>query len=486
MWRALAHVTLTGPMRQQDALQARQEETLARIADAACFALSRAAPILSARRRLWFGQALVLALCLAGLGYAAWRHPLHTAAIAHAVGYAAFSALTVWRLFAAAAALAPQSASNFRWSGDLPVYTVLCPLYREAHMLAPLGARLARLDYPADKLDVKIVLEADDTQTIAAANAFAWPAHVEVIVVPAGKPRTKPKALNFALTFARGAFVTVYDAEDAPALGQLRAALDAFAKGGEDLGCVQAPLLIDNPRASWLSGQFAAEYAIQFNEMLPLLSRLGHPLLLGGTSNHFRTHALTSAGGWDPFNVTEDADIGYRLARDGWKSAMIAPPTYEEAPVRLWQWLRQRTRWIKGHIQTWAVLMRDPARTAREMGWRNFASMQIMLAGSILASFAHGPVFVTIGAALALDTFDLAWNDWALALSGYSVAAYCAAAAAVKLGDWRIAAAALTMPLYWPLSTIAAAMALIELVARPHYWAKTEHGVTPRGGKGHA
>jgi glycosyltransferase XagB len=137
------------------------------------------------------------------------------------------------------------------------------------------------------------VLEADHAETIAAANACAWPAHVEVIVVPAGHPRTNPKALNYALTFARGAFVTVYDAEDAPAPNRLRAALDAFAAGGEDLGCVQALLLIDNSRASWLSAQFAAEYAIQFCEMLPLVARLGRPLLLGGTSNHFRTHALT-------------------------------------------------------------------------------------------------------------------------------------------------------------------------------------------------
>ena len=336
-------------------------------------------------------------------------------------------------------------------------------------------------DYPVDKLDIKLVLEADDEPTIAAANQARLPMHFEVVIVPAGKPRTKPKALNFALALARGSFLTIFDAEDAPAPRQLRAALDAFAAGGEDLAVVQAPLLIDNARQSWIAGQFAAEYAIQFREMLPLLARIGAPLMLGGTSNHFRTHALAGAGAWDPFNVTEDADLGYRLARDGWRAGMIDEPTWEEAPTRLWPWLRQRTRWIKGHIQTWLVLMRDPAGALRELGALHFAAMQLMLGGAIVSTFMHGPILAALAWAALSPTFNLGRLDWALAAAGYATACYCALSAAAMLRDWRIATAALTMPLYWPLASLAAAMALLDLIVRPHYWAKTEHGVSARG-----
>lgn len=422
---------------------------------------------------------LLLAAGIAALTWAVRVAPDATLSAVRLAAYLAFSTLTIWRLFAAAVALTPRAPASVTWDGPLPVYTVLCPLYREANMMEALAARLAQLDYPPEKLDLKLILEADDAETIAAANAVAWPSHVQLIVVPAGSPRTKPKALNYALTFARGPFVTVYDVEDAPDPRQLRAALDAFAAGGEDLGCVQAPLLIDNARASWLSRQFAAEYAIQFLAVLPLLSRLGLPLMLGGTSNHFRTHALTSAGGWDPFNVTEDADIGYRLARDGWKFAVIAPPTYEEAPVTLFAWLRQRARWIKGHMQTWAVLMRDPVETVRELGLAGFLSMQLMLGGTLLSSFAHGLCFVLIAMALVWPGL-LIWSDWALALTGYAVAVYCAVATAAALRDWRIGGTAFTMPLYWPLSTLAALLALGGFLFKPHYWDKTRHGVSDR------
>lgn len=243
---------------------------------------------------------------------------------------------------------------------------------------------------------------------------------------------------------------------------------------------MQAPLLFDNGDACWLTSQFAAEYAIQFGEILPLLARLKLPLMLGGTSNHFRTHALTGAGGWDPHNVTEDADIGYRLAREGWRMGMIAPPTWEEAPATLPAWLKQRARWIKGHMQTWAVLMREPRRTMREMGLWPFLSMQLVLGGGILAAFAHGPLQALLVWA-ALDAgVAFAPALWALGLGGYVVAIYNIAAAAWLQRDWRMGLAALTMPLYWPLASIAAIMALASFTFRPHFWAKTEHGLTPR------
>jgi cellulose synthase/poly-beta-1,6-N-acetylglucosamine synthase-like glycosyltransferase len=456
----------------------------ARALDAATRALERLTPDYSARRRMTFVQGGLSAAFVFLLAAGFKAAPALMLRAIEGAAFVFFAALTAFRLAAAAASLAPpEPAPAKRWTGPLPIYTILCPLYREARVLPDLAARLARLAYPAEKLDVKIVLEADDTDTIAAANAIAWPAHVELIVVPPGRPRTKPKALNYALAFARGAFVTVYDAEDAPHPGQLRAALDAFAAGGEDLGCVQAPLLFDNGAASWLTGQFAAEYAVQFGEVLPLLARLGLPLMLGGTSNHFRAHALTSAGGWDPFNVTEDADIGYRLAREGWRLGVIAPPTWEEAPAKLGAWLRQRTRWIKGHIQSWLVLMRDPGRTLRELGLAGFAAMQLILGGAVLASLLHGPLLALLAFAALRTPVWLGWPSWALAICGYVVAIYNILAAAAATRNWRMALTALTMPLYWPLLTLAALTAIFELVFRPHYWAKTEHGLTQRGAR---
>ncbi|MGE3303275.1 MAG: glycosyltransferase [Hyphomonadaceae bacterium] len=452
----------------------------AELLDSASLGLALAAPELSARRRLSLAQKALLPAALAALGWSLWRFPRETLHVLAAAAFWLFAALTMWRLLAAGAAIARLPYPRGHWQDALPVYTILCPLYREAHMIAPLLARLGALDYPADKLDLKLVLESDDRETLDAANAMALPAHVEVIATPSGLPRTKPKALNYALKFARGQFVTIFDAEDAPDPRQLRAALDAFAEGGEDMGCVQAPLLIDNAPASWLATQFAAEYAIQFRGVLPLLARTGRPLMLGGTSNHFRASALAGCGGWDPFNVTEDADIGYRLARDGWRSAMIAPATWEEAPVGLTPWLRQRTRWLKGHMQTWLVLMRDPIAVAREMGWLSFAMTQFTLGGAIVSAFAHLPILITLAAAAALESIELSWAHWALALAGYCTAAYSAITAAADLRQPRIAFAALTMPLYWPLSTLAAAAAVFGILFRPHYWAKTEHGVSPR------
>ena len=201
---------------------------------------------------------------------------------------------------------------------------------------------------------------------------------------------------------------------------------------------------------------------------------------LGGASNHFRTSILRAVGGWDPFNVTEDADLGYRLARDGWRADVIGPPTWEEAPVSFAAWRQQRTRWIKGHLQTWLVLMRNPWRTAREMGLRGFLAMQLVLAGGLAAAFAHGPLaFIVLTA--ALSPYDLLGpEDFALALSGYCAALFAALSACALSGSLTHARAAFTMPFYWPLASIAAAYALVEFVFRPHRWAKTAHGVSER------
>jgi hypothetical protein len=469
-----------GALLGHDAFRAaRPTRSTAAILEAARFRLARTMPGLSAHRTITAVQACAAIAIAAGLIWAALGDGAQVWAALHAMVWSGFAVVIAIRVFAAAMSLSPPRATGARWSGPLPVYTILCPLYMEGDVAAELVASLKRLDYPPDRLEVKLILEEDDQETIASLARMRLEPPFQILIVPNAPPRTKPKALNFALAHARGEFVVVYDAEDAPDPGQLKAALDAFA-ADPCLACVQAPLRIDNARARWISSQFAAEYAIQFEAMLPLLARLRLPLPLGGTSNHFRTDVLRGLGAWDPFNVTEDADLGYRLAREGWDAGMIAPPTWEEAPVSLGAWLKQRTRWIKGHMQTWLVLMRAPFRTARQMGIMPFLSIQFVLLAGIVAAFAHGPLAIALVAALVSPEHLLSPADLGLAVAGYCTAIYGALAAAAAARDANLAAAALTMPLYWPLMTIAAGRALIELITRPHHWAKTEHGVSYR------
>lgn len=445
--------------------------------EAARLGFHRAYPHRSAKRAIYITQWIAFAAMAAGFVWAARADPDLTWTIVYYAALALFGVAIAWRVIAASN-LKPvlwRLSSPAQW----PTYTILCPLYREANVVADLVIALRRLDYPESALQVILLVEGDDPETINAALAAATAPHIEVLIVPPAAPRTKPKALNAGLARARGEYLVVYDAEDRPHAQQLRAALAAFEDGGERLACVQAPLEIDNPEESWISRQFAAEYAIQFREMLPTLARMGLPLPLGGSSNHFRTEALRQSGGWDPFNVTEDADLGYRLARDGCSSGVIGPPTWEEAPITLGAWLNQRTRWIKGHMQTWLVLMRDPIRAARDMGMGGFLSMQLMLGGGIVAAFAHGPLaFIVLVA--ALSHYNLGALDFILALTGYIVAMLAALTACALSNTLSHARAAFTMPFYWPLASIAAWRAGYEILAKPHHWSKTRHGVSPR------
>lgn len=421
-------------------------------------------------------------LCLAiALTAAALAFPGVAFSAAHWIGWCLFAALAVLRVIAAAVSLWPRPASMAPLDTQPALYTLICPMYREPDQVEPLIAALGRLDYPKSAVQVILALEQDDDATIAAAAAVDRRGLlVEIALTPASAPRTKPKALNYAFAQARGEFIVIYDAEDRPDPRQLRAAIAAFAAGGERLGVVQAPLAVDNAGASWIARQFAAEYAIQFGQTLPLLARLGLPFPLGGTSNHFRRTAMLDADGWDPFNVTEDADLGYRLARRGWMSAMIAPPTWEEAPVAFGAWLRQRTRWIKGHMQTWLVLMRAPRTLISQLGPGGFLAMQAMLGAGLIAAFLHGPLAVALLVAALAPDWTLAAADWALAGLGYASAAASGLLAALITRDGRLAQAALSMPLYWPLASLAALWALVELVIAPSYWAKTAHGQCPR------
>ncbi len=367
-----------------------------------------------------------------------------------------------------------------------PRYTVIVPVYREEAVLAQLVAALDRLDYPRDRLDILITVEADDHATRRAAETLATRDTMRVVVAPKGAPRTKPRALNVALAQAKGELVTVFDAEDRPDPQQLRAAAAAFAAAGPDIACVQAPLGWYNHDDNWLTRQFALEYAAQFHVIMPALARWGWPLPLGGTSNHFRIAALRAVGGWDAHNVTEDADMGFRLARFGYRATVITVGTLEEATTTRAAWTRQRSRWIKGFMQTWAVHMRAPGDLVRRAGWRSLACLQLTIGFSVVASLVHGPLAV----ALAAQTV------WALAspepagLGAAPVAVlgatFASSIATMALGARRAGLAplawrAITAPLYWVLHTPAALRAVVSLLRDPFHWEKTTHGVSQGG-----
>lgn len=370
----------------------------------------------------------------------------------------------------------------------LPVYTLLVPLYREEAVVDGLISALLGLDYPPERLDIKLLVEADDPATQARLRALRLPAHMEIMVLPDGLPKTKPKALNVGLALARGSLVAVYDAEDLPDPDQLRRAAARFAAAPAKLACLQASLTVYNWQESWLSRQFAIEYAGLFDVLLPALARLGLPLPLGGTSNHFRIGPLREVGAWDAYNVTEDADLGLRLARCGYRCGVLAATTREEAPVGLGGWFRQRTRWMKGWMQTYAVHMRGPGRLWRELGTARFLAAQAIFGGVLASVLVHplaaallvryvvaGDIFHPAGAAglvvgglcaISLGAGYLA--GFALALAGLSKRP--------AMGSLAVDIAAI--PFYWLLMSLAAYRALWQLWRDPHRWEKTEHGIT--------
>jgi cellulose synthase/poly-beta-1,6-N-acetylglucosamine synthase-like glycosyltransferase len=370
---------------------------------------------------------------------------------------------------------------------QLPVYTIVVALYREAGTVAELIAALDRLDYPREKLDIKLVLEPDDVETrIAVARLALGPPYEVILATPAG-PRTKPKALNCALPFARGTFTAVYDVEDRPEPDQLRKALQAFYAGDRRLACVQARLTIDNTDDSWITRMFTAEYAGLFDVFLPGIAAWRLPLPLGGSSNHFPTAVLRRVGAWDPYNVTEDADLGMRLARLGYRTIVIDSTTYEEAPARFLPWLRQRTRWFKGWMQTWIVHVRRPLRLWRDLGTPGLAVFQLVVGGTVLAALVH-PIFVAalvwqlaagyslLGAGGIADTL-LATLHGSTLVFGYGVSA---ALGLIGLAHRRLLGctwALLLMPLYWLLLSLAAWNALLQLIRHPYRWEKTAHGL---------
>ncbi|SDD19610.1 Glycosyltransferase, catalytic subunit of cellulose synthase and poly-beta-1,6-N-acetylglucosamine synthase [Paracoccus isoporae] len=372
--------------------------------------------------------------------------------------------------------------------GPLPVISVLVPLLQESEVAGKLVGRLSRLDYPRELTDILLVVEADDRITQSALKDVRLPFWIRVVTVPPGRVRTKPRALNYALNFCRGEIVGIWDAEDRPDPDQLHRIARGFACAAPDIACLQGQLDYFNPRSNWVARCFTIEYASWFRTNLPGLARLGLVVPLGGTTLFFRRDVLEEIGGWDSWNVTEDADLGVRLARRGWRTELIDTTTDEEANCRLLPWIKQRSRWLKGYAMTWSVHMRDPARLWRELGPRRFLAFQVQFLGT-LSQYLLAPVLCSLWLLsfgyphLMRDSLALIWGGNAVPVLFTLCVASELIALAVNLWSVRgekhrhLLPYAALMPIYFPLGCVAGWKAIYEVVRKPFYWDKTVHGV---------
>jgi glycosyltransferase XagB len=394
-------------------------------------------------------------------------------------------------LLASWASLRPLAAFRLPDPADLPIYSVLVPLYREANIVPLLVERMMRLRYPREKLEIIFLVEEGDEATKTAFAAMVLPPYMLVLIVPKGMPQTKPRALNVALPLVRGEYLVVFDAEDVPEADQLLKAAAQFAASSLRIACLQARIAISNVRDGFLTARFAIEYAALFDCIKAGTARLGWPVPLGGTSNHFRVSTLRNIGGWDAWNVTEDADLGIRLARFGWQVADLPSTTWEEAPNTLASWLNQRTRWLKGWFQTLSVHSRTPKHAIRQFGY-----VHTLVITSIGVAFLIGalfqPFFVLALGLRFVSNLPLFGGNWlwdvadatillclALALMAEVIPALVALH---RRRGWWLMPLILCAPASHALIFIAAWRGLREWVTNPFHWHKTRHGLAKTDG----
>ena len=426
-----------------------------------------------------------ITLLLAAFGTLLWCAPSVVLAVLSVWAIATLFFSTALKLIAGIAALRPTLPEPpAPIIARLPIVSVIVALYREGDIAGRLVKRLEKLDYPRNLLDVVLAVEADDTVTFKALASADLPVWMRVVTVPDGQLRTKPRALNVALDQCRGSIVGVYDAEDAPDPDQITKVVTRFHMRGPDVACLQGILDFYNPHTNWLSRCFTIEYATWFRLMLPGLQRLGVAIPLGGTTLFFRRDVLEELGGWDAHNVTEDADLGIRLARHGYRTELIETTTGEEANCHPMAWVKQRSRWLKGYMVTYGVHMRDPALLWRQLGPRKFLGFQVLF-------------LCTLSQALLVPVL---WSFWALPLglphpvgdllpSGLIYGSFwlflATEAVTIAMGMFALrrtnhALSLLWVPtlhVYYPLAALASYKALWELVLKPFYWDKTSHGI---------
>ncbi|WP_420860753.1 glycosyltransferase family 2 protein [Algirhabdus cladophorae] len=365
-----------------------------------------------------------------------------------------------------------------------PVVSIMVPLFKEREIASTLITRLERLRYPKALLDICLVIEADDDTTQATLASTTLPVWMRIIKVPQGALKTKPRALNYALDFCRGQIIGIYDAEDAPDPDQINTVVQQFHNSPPQVACLQGILDFYNRHSNWLSRCFSVEYATWFRVVLPGLSRLGFVIPLGGTTLFFRRAALEDLGGWDAHNVTEDADLGVRLARHGYETHLVASVTQEEANCRTWPWIKQRSRWLKGYAITYGVHMRRPLKLWRDLGAWRFFGFQVLFLGA-LSQFVLAPILwsfwlVPLGLPHPLDSVLPTWGFWVVGgffalseLVNILVGMFAVSERSHRdLMKWVP-----SLHFYYPLGALASYKGLWEIITKPFYWDKTAHGI---------
>lgn len=368
-----------------------------------------------------------------------------------------------------------------------PMYTIFCPLYKEAHMLPQFIRAIKHVDYPHDKLEVMLLLEKDDTQTLTKAMQLPLPEYFHMVVVPPSRPKTKPKACNYGLKQSSGIFAVIYDAEDAPEALQLKKAVVAFTKEPEDVVCIQAKLNFYNPTQNLLTRIFTAEYSLWFDLVLTGLQTIHAPIPLGGTSNHFKTAALKKIKGWDSFNVTEDCDLGVRLSKKGYRTAIIDSLTLEEANSNALNWFLQRTRWIKGYIQTYFVHMRHPFSFSQDTNI-HFLTFQFIVGGKVLSTLINPLLWVLTALyflfrahiGMFIESFfppPVLYMGVFSFIIGNFLYMYYYMVGCARHGHHNLVKYVFFVPFYWLAMSMAAWVAVYKFLTSPHHWFKTQHGL---------
>ena len=451
------------------------------VADEMANGFARRMPELAARTGVarWQKRAARVLVAGTALALVAGGAPLLIAVVG-----VVFVAATLFKLLMAVmSGSSPVTAAPRRLSDDeLPSYTVLVPAYQEEAVIGETVRCIANLDYPKDRLEVLVLVERRDEATVRAVRAVDPPDYVRIVELPPGLPQTKPRSCNLGLMLARGDLLVIFDAEDRPERDQLRKAASRFAAGGPELACVQARLNFYNARRNLLTRMFALEFAYWFDLMLVGLDRLGLPIPLGGTSNHLRTSVLRDIGGWDAWNVTEDADIGIRLAASGKRVEVVESTTWEECPSHTWAWTRQRTRWLKGYLVTLLVHTRSPVGAARRFGAAGMVTLVALVGGTPVSAMLWPLAFVlpfagavpVLGRSTVLSAYVTAGAMWGVV--GLSALATMVAGRRRGFG-WGLAA---LLPGYLLMHSVAAWRGVRQLGREPFTWEKTSHHATGR------
>lgn len=472
--------------------------------DESVFSLYNQQPENSARSTLSVGQKIFSVALLAVVVYFLIRDFVPTLFILNLIAQVIYAFMTLFKVWILSRGHRQQNQIRFTKEQvdavderDLPIFTILIPVYKEASIVPLIVERLGRLDYPEHKLDIRVLLEEDDLETLEAFQKFDLPPSYTLLVVPDSQPHTKPKACNYGLIRARGDYVVIYDAEDMPESDQLKKVYLAFNELPDEYVCTQAKLNYYNSTQNLITRWFTHEYSTWFDVLLVGLMTFRFPLPLGGTSNHFKTDILRKIGAWDPFNVTEDADLGIQLHKHGYKTAVLDSYTFEEANSKFKNWIRQRSRWLKGYMQTWLVHMRNPIKFMKSVGFSGFVGFQAMMLGTpiipllnpffwamtiawyvfkspIIPTLFPGALYYIASAQLILGNFIFIYSNL---VGTYTVIRDSEEKGTMHL-SYSIVIAGVLMPIYWMMMSLGAYVALFQLITKPHYWEKTDHGLT--------